>query len=222
VESVHGAGVSSRPAAPNLAFAVDGAEAVRYAVAPTIAFALRVESDTPVRSLALTAQIRIAVTRRAYDGTDEERLVELFGEPSRWGQTLRSLLWTHATLILPPFAGSTTAELAVPCTYDFDVAAAKYFQALSDGDIPLQLLFSGTVFYAGADGRLQTAQIPWEHEAAFDLPVAVWKQAIEHHFPGTAWMRLRRDIFDRLYAYKAQRSLPTWEAAIEQLLEDRE
>jgi hypothetical protein len=208
-------------ATPALAFAVEGAEAVRYAAAPTIAFRLRIESDLPVRSLTLNAQIRIAATRRAYDAADDARLVELFGERSRWGQTLRSLLWTHATLAVPPFEDSALVELPVACTYDFDVAATKYFHALAGGDVPLELLFSGTVFYAGEGGLLRTARIPWEHEAAFALPVAVWKQAIESHFPGTAWLRLRRDVFDRLYAYKAERALPTWEAAVERLLEER-
>jgi Family of unknown function (DUF6084) len=207
---------------PELAFAVESAEAVRYAAVPTIAFRLQIGSDTPVRSLTLSTQIRIAVTRRSYDPAAQERLVELFGEPSRWGQTLRSLLWTHATLVVPPFNGGTVVELPVACTYDFDIAAAKYFHALDDGEVPLELLFSGTVFYTSETGALQTAQIPWEHEAAFRLPVAVWKQAIEHHFPGTAWLRIRRDSFDRLYAYKARRSLPTWEAALDQLLEGQD
>src|SRR5512133_3534089 len=111
---------SPAPATPALAFAVEGAEAVRYAAAPTIAFRLRIDSDAAVRSLSLTTQIRIAVTRRTYDATDEERLVELFGEPSRWGQTLRSLLWTQATLVVPPFTGTTVVDLPVACTYDFD------------------------------------------------------------------------------------------------------
>ncbi len=207
---------------PELAFAVESAEAVRYSAVPTIAFRLQIGSDTPVRSLTLSTQIRIAVTRRSYDPVSQERLVELFGEPSRWGQTLRSLLWTHATLVVPPFSGGTVVELLVACTYDFDIAAAKYFHALDDGDVPLELLFSGTVFYTSESGALQTAQVPWEHEAAFRLPIAVWKEAIENHFPGAAWLRIRRDTFDRLYAYKARRSLPTWEEALDQLLEGKD
>jgi Family of unknown function (DUF6084) len=209
-------------ALPRLAFAVEGAEAVRYAAAPTVAFRLRIESDRPVRSLALKAQIRIAVTQRSYDAATQARLAELFGAPRQWGQTLRSLLWTHATLLVSPFEASTSAEMTVPCTYDFDVAAAKYFDGLRDGDVPLELLFSGTVFYLDGDGLLRTAQIPWEHEAGFRLPVSVWREAMEHHFPGSAWLRVRKDVFDRLYAYKSERALPTWEAALETLLEERD
>jgi hypothetical protein len=206
---------------PRLGFAVERAEAVRFAAAPTLSFALRVESDKPVRSLSLNVQIRIVPTRRSYDAADEDGLVELFGTPARWGETLRGFLWTNATLLVPPFEGSTVADLSVACTYDLEVAATKYFHALRDGDVPLELLFSGTVFYLGDGGQLRTVQVPWECEAQYRLPVAVWKEAIAHRFPGTAWVRLRQDVFDRLAAYKAHRALPTWEEAVSELLEGR-
>jgi hypothetical protein len=205
---------------PGLGVAVEGAAAVRFAAAPTLAFTLRLESDRPVRSLALNVQVRIVPTRRTYGAEEERRLVELFGPPERWGDTLRSFLWTNATLLVPPFDGATTVELPVTCTYDLEVAAAKYFHGLRDGEVPLELLFSGTVFYLD-DGLLQTAQIPWELEAQFRLPVRTWREAIDVHFPGTAWLRVRQDVFDRLAAYKATRTLPTWEAAIDELLDGR-
>ena len=207
---------------PSLAFAVDSAEAVRFAAAPTVLLTLRVVSDKPVRSLALNAQIRIAPGRRRYSERDEQRLVDLFGPPEQWGESLRTFLWAHASALVPPFEESTTVELTVPCTYDLEVATAKYFYALDDGDVPLELLFSGTIFFAAVDGVLQAAQIPWDSEAAFRMPVRVWKQAIENHFPGSAWLRLRDDVFDRLVAYKARHALPTWEATVDELLEGRE
>jgi hypothetical protein len=207
---------------PRLDFAVEGAQAVRYAAAPTLAFDLRIESDQPVRSLSLNAQIRIAPARRSYDAADQRRLLELFGTPERWGETLRGFLWANATLVVQPFTDSTSARLTVPCTYDLEVAAAKYFHGLRDGDVPLELLFSGTVFYLGETGLLRTVHIPWECEADFRLPVRVWQEAVENAFPGSAWLRLHRDVFDRLAAYKAHRTLPTWEAAVEELLEGRD
>jgi Family of unknown function (DUF6084) len=204
---------------PQLGFAVEDATAVRYAAAPTLALALRVESDKPVRSLSLNVQIRIVPTRRSYDAADEDGLVELFGTPERWGETLRGFLWTNTTLVVPPFDGSTRVNVAVSCTYDLEVAATKYFHALGDGEVPLEFLFSGTVFYLGDGGALRTAQVPWESEARFRLPVSTWKLAIENHFPGSAWLRVHKDVFDRLAAYKGRRTLPTWEATIEDLLE---
>jgi Family of unknown function (DUF6084) len=209
-------------ALPRLAFAVESAAAVEYAAAPTIALGLVVESDRPVRSLSLNAQIRIAPTRRGYDAGEQERLVELFGTPDRWHETLRGFLWTNETVVVPPFTGTGRAELTVASTYDLEVAAAKYFNALADGEVPLELLFSGSVFYTSDTGLLRTARIPWDCEARFGLPVAVWKRAIENRFPGAAWVRLDRDVFDRLLAYKAGRTLPTWEAALGELLDRSE
>ena len=205
---------------PNLDFRVEGAEVQEFAVVPNLLFKLRVENleEEPIRSVALNTQIRIAATQRYYDAVEQERLLELFGEPSRWKDTLRSLLWTHTVLQVPAFSGSTVADMPVPCTYDLEVVAAKYFYALEDGEVPLEFLFSGTVFYAGADGRLQVERIPWEKEAEFRLPVRLWKEMMNHYFPNSAWIRLRRDAFDRLYDYKVRKGLPTWEAAVEALL----
>lgn len=204
---------------PRLSFAIESADAVRFAVAPTIAFSLAIESDKPVRSVSLSAQIRIVPTRRGYDVGDQARLIELFGTPERWGETVRGFLWTNTTLVVPPFEGSTTVDVPVSCTYDLEVAAAKYFHALRDGEVPLEFLFSGTVFYLADEGGLRTAQIPWECEAQFRLPIRIWRLAMENHFPGSAWLRVRRDVFDRLAAYKGRRALPTWEATLDDLLD---
>ena len=217
VTPASGPGVS-----PDLAFSVEWAEPLRYAVAPTIAFRLQIESrgGQAIRSVVLTTQIRIAATRRSYDEGAQERLVELFGDPGQWGHTLRSLLWTHTTLQVPPFTGSTVVEMPVSCTYDLDVAAAKYLDALAGGDVPLEFLFSGTIFYSSPEGHLRTALISWDKEAELRMPVSVWKETMEHYFPGTAWLRLRKETFDRLHAYRARHALPTWEDAVEKLLAD--
>ena len=205
---------------PDLDFAVEDADVLEFAAVPSLLFKLRLENleEEPIRSVALSTQVRIAATQRHYEAAEQERLLEVFGEPHRWGSTLRSLLWTHTTLQVPPFSGSTVVDMPVTCTYDFDVVAAKYFDALEDGEVPLEFLFSGTVFYAGEGGGLQIARIPWEKEAQFRMPVRLWKEMMEHYFPNSAWIRLRKDAFDRLYDYKARRGLPTWEAAVEALL----
>ena len=205
---------------PDLSFEVVDAEVLPFAAVPSLLFKLRVENleDEPVRSVALNTQIRISATQRHYEAGEQERLLELFGEPSRWKDTLRSLLWTHTVLQVPPFSGSTVVDMPVPCTYDLEVVAAKYFHALQDGEVPLEFLFSGTVFYTEERGWLQTARISWEKEAEFRLPVRLWKEMMERYFPNSAWIRLRRDAFDLLYDYKVRRGFPTWEAAVEALV----
>jgi hypothetical protein len=207
-------------ATPELAFAVEGAEVLRFAAAPTLSFRVRIDclGGGEIRSLMLATQVRIAVTRRSYDERAQARLVELFGDPSRWGETLRSLLWTHSTLLVPPFRDGTVVEMPLSCTYDLDVAATKYFHALEDGDVPLEFLFSGTVFYAGAGG-LQTGRVPWDREAEFRLPVRLWREMMDEYFPDSGWVRLRTDSFERLRAYRARNALTSWDQAVEWLLD---
>jgi hypothetical protein len=205
---------------PEIAFAVLDAARVEYAAAPTLGFTLRVDAPDgrPIRSVLLDTQLQIAARRRHYDDDTRERLFELFGPVKGWGTTLRTLLWTRTTFAVPPFTGSTVVDLHVPCSYDMEVLATRYFDALPDGEVPLEFLFSGTVFYSGAGGQLQAARISWEQDAEYRLPVRVWRETMEHYFPGTAWLRLRKDSFDRLCAYKARHALASWEDTIDALM----
>jgi len=208
---------------PDLSLQIEGAHAVEYAVSPLLGFDLRVTNAGPERihTVALRCQIQIEAARRRYYSTDQERLRDLFGEPQRWGQTLHTMLWTQTSTIVPGFTGATLVELPVPCTFDFNVAAVKYFQGLQDGDIPLCFQFSGTVFYEPETGGLQVAPIPWDKEAKFRLPVKPWKEMMELYYPNSAWLCLRRDVFERLYQRKVHMGTPTWEAVLEELLESR-
>ena len=206
---------------PDLNFKVEGAQAVPYGASPLLAFNLRVTNAGPepaIHTVVLRAQIQIDVTRRHYAPEEQAKLQDLFGEPDRWAKTLRSLLWTHANVVVPGFAKETVLEMQVPCTFDFNVAATKYFHGLSDGDLPLNFLFSGTVFYADDNEHLQVAPISWEKEAKFKLPLKTWKDLIDQYYPNSAWLYLRRDIFDRLYQYKVRHGIPTWEQVIDRVL----
>lgn len=201
-----------------LAFGVRRVEPVENAVVPTLRFVLGIEADREVRSILLDTQIQIAVRRRAYDAAATARLFGLFGAPSGWGSSLRTLLWTRQTTVVPAFDGSTEAEVLIPCSYDLEVAASAYFDALEDGEAPLELLFSGSLFYAGPAGMLQVERLSWDHVAEYRMPVAVWRAAIERHFPGAAWLRLEKDTYDRLRDYRSRNAL-SWEAAVERLLD---
>jgi hypothetical protein len=207
-------------AAPDLSFGVTGVEAERYSAVPTLNFALAVarEGGGAVRSVLLDTQIQIAARRRSYGQAEQAWLVELFGTPERWGTTLRTLLWTRTTLVVAPFTDATEVVLPVACSYDLEVNASSYLSALEQGEVPLEFLFSGSVFYAGANGMLQTARISWEREAEYRLPVSVWREAMDRHFPRAAWLRVDRPTFDRLRAYKAAHGLRTLEDAVERLL----
>jgi Family of unknown function (DUF6084) len=196
-----------------LGFTVEDAARVEHAAVPTLRFSVGLTAEVPVRSVLLDVQLQIAARRRGYDAGAHERLFELFGPVADWGTTLRTLLWARSTLVVPAFEGSAGAALDVPCSYDLQVAASRYLDALSDGIVPLEFLFSGSVFYDDG-GRLQTTRLPLNSEAAFDLPVAVWKETMERYFRGTAWVRLSKESFDRLSAYKSRNALASWDEAL--------
>lgn len=196
---------------------------VRYAAVPTLQFKVRItdHSDAVVHALALRTQIRIEPHRRGYRGDEADLLSYLFGEPARWGDTLQPMQLAQVSTVLPGFAGGTEADLSMPCSYDLEVAAGKYLHTLASGEVPLLLLFSGTVFVKHGD-RYQIEQVPWHSEAQYRLPLQVWRELMDQYFPGSGWLRLRRDTIDALLRYKAQRAVPTWDDAVHQLLAEAE
>ena len=206
---------------PDLHFRVEEAHPVAHAASPLLSLRLHISNAAadPIHAVLLRCQIQIETTRRAYQESEQEGLADLFGAPARWATTLKPLLWTQLGVTVPGFDGETRFELQVPCTMDLNVAAGKYFHSLASGAVPLLLLFSGTVFHAAPDGALQAAPIPWSSEARFSMPLAVVREAIDACFPNAGFLTLQRDVLDRLYRYKVRSGLPTWERAIEALLE---
>lgn len=206
---------------PDLQLTIEGADVVPYSATPLLSFKARISNNAQaevIHTIAMRAQIQIEVTRRKYDATEQARLLDLFGEPDRWGQTLRNMLWTHASVVVPRFTGSVLAEIPVPCTFDFNVAATKYFHGVTSGDLPLCFQFSGNVFYQGEEETLQVAPISWDKEAKYRLPVKVWRDLMDMYYPNSAWLALHRDTFEKLHQYKTREGIPTWEEAIDRML----
>jgi hypothetical protein len=204
-----------------LRFAVADARVEKWAASPTLAFRLAVEREgTPVHLLALRVEVRIEPRRRVYSKGEEEPLYELFGERPRWGETLRPLVFASTQVLVPAFAERVEVDVPVPCTYDFDVAASKYLAALEGGDVPLLFLFSGTAFVKSPAG-FSVEPVPWDREARFALPAALWREAMDRYFPGSAWIRVSRESLAALQAWKGRHALPTWDAAIEALLAEQ-
>ena len=206
---------------PDLLFDVLGASSARDMITPAISFELRIANRIPeesIQAIILRCQIQIEVARRRYDSREQGELREVFDRPARWGDTLRPLTWANISASIPCFSGSTTYPLLVPCSFDFSIATAKYFRALEDGDVPLTFLFSGSVFYNRTESGLQVAPIPWNNEARFRLPIAVWKSLLDLHYPNAVCLNLRRDVFDELYRYKLNSGFTSFEEAIQQML----
>jgi hypothetical protein len=213
---------SRRRGVLDLNFEIESVAPQPYAAAPLLNFKLRVGAATgePAQAVILRCQIMLEVSRRRYDPQEQDRLLDLFGEPGQWDRTLRNMLWTNTSVVVPAFTGATVVDLPIHCAFDFNVAATKYFAGLDAGEIPLLLLFSGTVFYMSESGALQVTQIPWEKEARYRLPVRAWREMMDMYYPNSAWLCLRRDVFERLRLYKARWGIPTFEEALERVIPD--
>lgn len=207
---------------PELSFRVGEVAAARFTAAPMISVRLHITDsfmDEAIQSIILNCQVQVQPRGRSYSAMEEARLLDLFGERERWGSTMKPLLWTNLMVKVPPFNGETGVDLQLPCSFDFDVAANKYFYGLDTGHVSVVIMFSGTVFYSGPQGAMQVSQIPWDREARFQLSVETWKAALDMHYPNAAWLRLSRDAFDRFYRYKVSRGILTWEDVLAHLLD---
>ena len=206
--------------AADLVFDCVGAAAERYAVVPALTLKLRIAETTGARvdAIALRCQIRVEPHRRRYSAAEAERLHDLFGDTDRWADSVKPLQFLTLSTMVPGFRGSIEQDLQVPCTYDLEIASTRYFAALDDGTIPLLLLFSGTIFRV-LDGKLSVQQVPWSSETVFGLPVAVWRETVDLHFPDSAWLRIRRDTLDELQRFKSRNALPTWDSTLSALLD---
>ncbi len=204
----------------DLAFAITGVQAEQYSAAPLLTFRLRVTDKTAeqIDAITLRVQVQLEPQRRHYTATEEQRLVEIFGKPEQWGVTLRTLHWTQVAVTVPGFLGSTEFDVQIPCTYDFEVASTKYFHALEDGDISVLMMFSGTIFKGSQDG-FGVELVPWHLEAHHRMAVSVWREAMDAHFPNSAWIRLDKERFDELYQFKIARGLNSWEETVAALLD---
>lgn len=203
----------------DLRFTVVDVFAERYAAAPQLTARLRIEDSggEPVHAMALRCQVRIEPQRRRYSADEESGLLDMFGTRERWFDTLKPFMWMQCSTMVQGFSEVTEVDLAMPCTYDFEVTWSKYLHALREDSIPVVFLFSGTVFHRGTTG-FGVGQIPWDCEARYQIPVSVWRDMIDHYFPNTGWLRLDRDTLDSLAYYKSVRGLTTWDATIESLL----
>jgi hypothetical protein len=210
--------------APDPDFEVLSASPIEHAAAPTVGFRVRASDDSGRRvfTIAVTAMITVEPSKRPYDPASRERLVELFGEPERWASTTTNFRWAQAESLVPAFTGSTEFELVVACSYDLELAAAKYFHGLEDGVAPLRFHFNGTVFYEADDGRMQIVQIPWDRSPRFRMPIEVWRRTIDAAYPYRAWVPVHTETLARLQRRKSEHGLPNFDAVIGELLGERE
>ncbi|MGH3560247.1 MAG: DUF6084 family protein [Mycobacterium sp.] len=190
-----------------------------YAVTPVLTAHVGVTAtgDDPVHAIALRCQVRIEPLRRGYTDDEAAGLLDLFGSRDRWATTQHTFLWQHCAAMVPGFTGTTEVGLPLEATYDFEVTGAKYLHALRDGKVPLQFLFSGTIFVKSERG-FSVQQVSWDCEDRYAMPVSVWRDLIAQHYPNTGWVRLNHDTVTALAAYKSSRGLLDLDHAVTELL----
>lgn len=213
-------GNAARRDIPELDFAVLGVRPLEHAAVPTLAFRVSATrtGGGPVRSVTLKTAVRIDVARRRYDDVEPAALARLFGQPEQWATSMRPLTWAQLTTVVAPFESATEFDLALPCAQEHELAVTGYFEAVRGGVVPLGLLFSGTVFHSGADGRLRTAQISWNKDAEYEMPASLWHELVARYHGGSAWLRLTRETHDALSAYRSRHGLESWDRTVAALL----
>ena len=206
----------------SLAFSVVDCRPAAQTAAPAIVFRLRIENagDGRIHAMLLRCQARIEPCARQHTEEEADRLYELFGERSQWDRTLRPVVWTQTAVAVPSFGRSVEVDVPMPCTYDLEVAAAKYFHGIRGGEIPLLFLFTGTIFQA-SQGAFSVEPIAWECEAPFRMPASVWHDALSRFFAGEAWIRIDRDTLDALQAFRGRQAFTSWDATLRELLTRR-
>ncbi|WP_371633697.1 DUF6084 family protein [Streptomyces sp. NBC_01259] len=203
----------------DFAFSVLDIFAEPYAASPQLTARLRIEERTGrrIHAVALHCQVRIEPQRRHYDDAEQSGLHALFGGRERWTDTLKPFQWMSCDTTVQGFSGVTEVDLALPCTYDFDVIGSRYLHALGEGSVPLALMFSGTVFTRGSKG-FGVEQVPWDCEARYAMPVEVWRRMVAAHFPNTGWIRLDHEVLARFADFRARRGLISWDETVQALL----
>jgi Family of unknown function (DUF6084) len=190
-----------------------------YSVSPQLTARIGVAASgaDPVHAIALRCQVRVEPLRRPYSDDEAAGLTDMFGPRARWANTQRTFLWQHTAAMVQGFTGSTEVGLPLDCTYDFEVTGSKYLHALRGGTIPLQFLFSGTIFVNGERG-FAVQQVSWDQEDSYDMPVSVWHDLVHQHYPNSGWIRLSHDTVTALTRYKSERGMLDIDEAVTSLL----
>ena len=199
---------------PDLSFVIERGSPVLQAAAPMMAFRVRIANQSleRIHAIALDCKIHVEAPSGPPTRHVRDRLEELFGEPSRWASATRPMLWARAGAIVKSFSESAVCEIEVPCSFDFNLAATKFFYGVEAASAPLLFEFSGTAFPDGDPAPIAP------RTARFTLPMSVWSELMENYYPDSTWLRLPRSVFQRLAQFKDENLIPTWEDVLERLL----
>ena len=160
--------------------------------------------------------------QRRYEPAEQARLVELFGDAPRWGETLRPFLWTHVGTVITGFTGDHRDRPPDHVHLRLRGGGGQVpARARRRRDpAPAPLLRHGVPRRRPTRPASPRAPVAWHEEASFRLPVRVWRDVMDRYFPNSGWVRLSPETLDALTRFKAARALPTWDETLEQLLKE--
>ena len=181
-----------------------------YAAVPTIMLRTadhRARPERTVHAVALRCQIRIEPQRRRYEHEEEQRLVELFGEPPRGATRCgRSCgrTWRRPS---PASRARPRSTCRSTCTLRLRGRGRRSSSIRSTTARSRSCCCSPGTAFTRSERGMNVAPVAWHADASFRLPVAVWRQMMDLYFPNSGWVMLSRDTLDALTQFKADRAL---------------
>ena len=168
------------------------------------------------------ALITIEPAKRAYDDATASAWSSSSASPSAGRRRPRSFRWAQADALVPAFDGRDRVRArACPAPTTSSSPPPSTSTGSPDGEAPLRFHFNGTVFYEADDGRMQIVQVPWDRSAALrDAGRGLAgddRRRTTRTAAGCRCTPRRSSGCERL---KAERGLPTFDAAVDELLAD--
>jgi hypothetical protein len=121
--------------------------------------------------------------------------------------------WTDIPVMVPAFDGETEVDVNVPCTYDFDVTATRFFSEQDGGEIPLRFFFSGSIFRR-AQQSFSVSMLSWQSECAYRMPLQVWRDAMKACYGDSVLIRIDRQTFERLIRDRIATGATSWDTVL--------
>ena len=148
---------------------------------------------SPIYTIALRCQINVDPARRRYDADPASDCPSCSESPSGGARRPRASCGRASTCSSRASKARPTSTSRCPAATTSRSRPPDISRGLSDGAVPLSFHLSGSVFYKTSSGELRITQVPWDIDVRYELPLAVWTDMMEHHYPEEWLGALRRE-----------------------------
>jgi hypothetical protein len=128
---------------------------------------------------------------------------------------------SFSQLVTGPFRDETVAEAYVPITAEMDAALLLRFAGREVRKVPLVVTLEGFALYRGDSGNVlyYTLHADPPLEARYILDFEEWNNIIRTFYGSDLiWIKIRRDVLERLEEVKRKRFYPSYSEMLEDLL----